>query len=52
MAQNKQIDVKFMAVSRLCDKKVLMALNPHQDKAQYNAEVSERQTHPLLMTLL
>ena len=38
MAESKQNDVKFMAVSRLSDKKVLMALNPHPDKTQFSAE--------------
>eukprot|EP00354_Favella_ehrenbergii_P005589 CAMPEP_0170463630 /NCGR_PEP_ID=MMETSP0123-20130129/8670_1 /TAXON_ID=182087 /ORGANISM="Favella ehrenbergii, Strain Fehren 1" /LENGTH=39 /DNA_ID= /DNA_START= /DNA_END= /DNA_ORIENTATION= len=38
MADSKKNEVKFMAVSRLSDKKVLLALNPHPDKVQFNAE--------------
>ena len=40
MASNKASDVKFIAVSRLTDKKVLLAMNPDASKAKFSKEVS------------
>ena len=41
MASNKLSDVKFVAITRLTDRKIILALNPHQGKSQYNSEVSK-----------
>ena len=40
MASNKLSDVKFIAISRLTDRKTILAMNPNADKKQYNLEVS------------
>lgn len=37
---NNLTDVKFVAISRLTDRKTILAMNPHTDKDQYNSEVS------------
>lgn len=37
---NNLTDVKFVAISRLTDRKTILAMNPHSDKAQYTSEVS------------
>ena len=40
MASNKLSDVKFISISRLTDRKTILAMNPNADKKQYNLEVS------------
>ncbi len=40
MASNKLSDVKFIAISRLTDRKTILAMNPNAEKKQYNSEVS------------
>ena len=40
MATNKIQEVKFIAVSRLTDRKTILAMNPQENKQQFNKEVS------------
>ena len=39
METNKKSDVKYIAISRISDRQVMLATNPHSDKQQYNSEV-------------
>ena len=40
MAANDVKNVKFIALSRLTDRKIILTLNPHKSKSQYNQEFS------------
>jgi len=42
MASNKHSDVKYIAISRMTDRKVLMKLNPQEGKQSYDQEVSDK----------
>ena len=37
---NKLTDVKFVAISRLTDRKIILLINPNPAKKQYTKEVS------------
>ena len=50
MATNKIQEVKFIAVSRLTDRKTILAMNPQENKQQFNKEVSSHNLDKMLMS--
>ena len=50
MATNKIQEVKFIAVSRLTDRKTILAMNPQENKQQFNKEVSSHNSYKMLMS--
>ena len=50
MATNKIQEVKFIAVSRLTDRKTILAMNPQENKQQFNKEVSSHNSDKMLMS--
>ena len=50
MATNKIQEVKFIAVSRLTDRKTILAMNPQENKQQFNKEVSSHNSYKILMS--
>ena len=51
-SNNKMQEVKYIAVSRLSDRKIILAMNPQESKQQFNKEFQNEVTNIVKRTTM